>query len=213
MSRDDDASEPVDAAFRVGPATIDDLDAVTDLWVDLARDQRRHGSTLLARANRPAVREWVARSTVTGELLVARSTAVEGRTTVRSDAGGEPTAVIGFVGFTLERDGYERDHTRGVVSNLYVRPERRGEGVGAALLAAAEDALAEAGVNAVALEALVDNERARSFYAEHGYEPNRVELRKSLDDSGGMDESDDTDEIDGTDTDDTATTDGSTNSG
>ena len=186
MSRNDDA----DAAFRVAPAPIDDLDAVTDLWVDLARDQRRHGSTLLARANRPAVREWVARSTVTGELLVARSTERDGTTAAGSDADVGSERVVGFVGFTLERDGYERDHTRGVVSNLYVRPGHRGEGIGGALLAAAEDALVEAGADAVALEALVDNERARAFYAEHGYEPNRVELWKSLDGGGETDERD-----------------------
>ena len=150
----------------VDAATMDDLDAVTELWVDLAQGQRQHGSTLLAAGNREAAREWVARSIVTGELLVARS-----------DCGPE---LLGFVGFSLERGEYDREHTRGVVSNLYVRPNRRGEGIGAALLAAAEATLADAGAVTVALEALIDNERARAFYARHGYEPARIELRKSL---------------------------------
>ncbi|MFC7325589.1 GNAT family N-acetyltransferase [Halorubrum rutilum] len=149
----------------VAPATVDDVDDVTDLWIALAEGQRRHGSTLLAEPNRTAVREWVARSVVTGELLVAR------------DGDDGP---IGFVGFALDREGYERDRVRGTVSNLFVVPERRGEGIGADLLDAAERALAAAGAEAVALEALADNDRARAFYADRGYDLHRVELTKSL---------------------------------
>ncbi|TKX77323.1 GNAT family N-acetyltransferase, partial [Halorubrum sp. SD626R] len=110
------------------------------------------------------VREWVARAAVTEELLVARS--------------GEE--VVGFVGFELDRNGYERDRTRGTVSNLFVVPGRRGEGIGTELLDAAEEALREAGADAVALEALADNDLARDFYADRGYEPHRVELTKPL---------------------------------
>lgn len=153
-------------SVRVTPATVDDVDRVTDLWIALAEDQRAHGSTLLAEGNRGAVREWAARSVVTGELLVARD-------------GGDDEPV-GFVGFSLDRGGYERDRTRGVVSNLFVVPERRDEGIGADLLDAAERALREAGAETVALEALAANDRARGFYAERGYEPHRVELTKSL---------------------------------
>jgi len=110
---------------HVTPATVDDVDPVTDLWIALAEGQRAHGSTLLAEENRGSVREWVARSVVTAELLVARDGADD---------------LIGFVGFALDRGGYERDRTRGVVSNLFVVPERRDEGVGADLLDAAERA-------------------------------------------------------------------------
>ncbi|WP_281194295.1 GNAT family N-acetyltransferase [Halorubrum sp. F4] len=171
---------------RVTAATVDDVDAVTNLWLELARDQRRHGSTLLASANRNAVREWVARSVVTGELLVARDGDVSDETgDVSDETGGEGDGaepIVGFVAFSIEREGYERDRTRGLVSNLFVSPERRGEGIGSALLAAAERELAEAGADAVTLEALADNERARSFYADRGYGLHRVELRKEIDD-------------------------------
>jgi ribosomal protein S18 acetylase RimI-like enzyme len=155
---------------QLAPATTDDADAVADLWVALAADQRRHGSTLLAAANRTAVREWAASRAVTGELFVARD---------RGETDGT-AALLGFVGFTLEHEGYDRDCTRGVVSNLYVVPERRGEGVGSALLHAAEQALSSSGADAVVLEALASNDRARAFYAEHGYDLHRVELRKSV---------------------------------
>ena len=154
-------------SVRVTPATVDDVDPVTDLWIALAEGQRAHGSTLLAEGNRSAVREWAARSVVTGELLVARD-------------GGDADEPIGFVGFALDHGGYERDRTRGVVSNLFVVPERRDEGIGADLLDAAERALREAGAETVALEALAANDRAREFYAERGYETHRVELTKSL---------------------------------
>ncbi|GAB7008695.1 GNAT family N-acetyltransferase [Halorubrum trueperi] len=180
---------------RVTTATAADVDRVTDLWIALAAGQRRHGSTLLAEENRNAVREWVARSVVTGELLVAREEGSaadidDGRSADgyagddsdpdggRSDDGhGEP---VGFVGFSLDRGGYDRDRTRGTVSNLFVVPDRRGEGIGAELLCAAEDALREAGAETVALEALAANGRARGFYADRGYETHRVEMTKSL---------------------------------
>ena len=200
---------------RIVAPTVDDVETVTDRWVELARDQRRHGSSLLASENRATVREWVARSVVTGELLVARDgedggeggdgrdgeggdgrdgEGGDGRDGEGGDGrdgeGGDGKdarqdgsgTIVGFVAFSIEREGYERDHTRGVVSNLFVSPSRRGEGIGSALLAAAERELAEAGAEAVALEALADNERARSFYADRGYDLHRVELRKEVGD-------------------------------
>ena len=158
---------------QIARATTDDADAVTDLWVALATDQRRHGSTLLAAGNRTAVREWAASRAVTGELFVARND-----TDDTDDA--HPAELLGFVGFTLEQGGYDRDCTRGIVSNLYVVSDRRGDGIGSALLAAAEWALSSAGADAVVLEALASNDRARAFYADRGYDVHRVELRKPV---------------------------------
>ncbi|MDB2243239.1 GNAT family N-acetyltransferase [Halorubrum ezzemoulense] len=160
---------------RIEPATADDVDPVTDMWVTLAAGQREYGATLRGEANRATVREWVAQSVVTGDLLVAR----DPEAAAEADAG-DPDPV-GFVGFSLERGDYDRDAVRGTVSNLFVRPDRRGEGVGAALLDAAERALVEAGADRVALEALADNDRARAFYTDRGYGLHRVELTKSLD--------------------------------
>ena len=179
---------------RIEPATADDVDAVIDMWVALAAGQREHGATLRAEANRATVREWVAQSVVTGDLLVARDPDPAAEADSQGDREPDP---VGFVGFSLERGDYERDAVRGTVSNLFVVPERRGEGIGAALLDAAERALAEAGADRVALEALADNDRAREFYAEHGYDPHRVELTKPLgdeDDGGRHEDADDRDD-------------------
>ena len=183
-------------APRVAPATADDIEAVTDLWIALAKGQRRHGSTLLAEGNRAAVRDWVARSVVTGELLVARP---RERRVDDGETDRDAPDPIGFVGFALDRGDYERDRTRGTVSNLFVVPARRGEGVGSALLSAAERALREAGAEAVTLEALADNDRAREFYARHGYDRHRVELIKSLSADEAASETDGRGETDGTD--------------
>jgi len=137
---------------------------IAELWVELARDQRAFGSHLRAEPNRATIREAIVRDIVAGGLLVAR----------------EDGAIVGFVMFGPESERFEQDVSRGIVRNIVVRPERRNEGIGAELLAAAERELAAAGFDAVALSALADNEAARRFYARAGYEPHRIDFEKSL---------------------------------
>ena len=143
----------------------EELDVLADLWVDLAQGQRAYDSHVRSEANRAAVREALARSLVAGGLLVAR------------DAG----ELVGFVMFGPETGSYDQDVRRGVIDNLYVVPDRRGEGVGSDLLSAAESRLREEGVDAITLEVMATNERARRFYRRHGYESHRVELEKQSD--------------------------------
>ena len=141
-----------------------DADRLAELWVDLARDQRAHGSRLLAEPNREAVREGLARAIVTEGVLVART---------------DDDAIAGFVEFAPEAASYQQDVDRGVVENIYVRPSHRGNGVGSDLLAAAERRLLDGGVDRISLEVLAENAAARQFYARHGYEPHRVEMEKA----------------------------------
>jgi len=149
--------------MEIEAATMGDADRLAELWVDLARDQRAHGSHLLAEPNRASVREGLARSIVTGGVLVARG----------GDGG-----VVGFVEFAPETVSYRQDTERGVIENLYVREAHRGEGVGSDLLAAAEAELRENGAERICLDVLAPNEAARRFYARHGYEPHRIEMEK-----------------------------------
>ena len=137
-------------------------DRLTDMWVDLARDQRSYGSHLLGPENRAVIRETVVQRIVADNLLVARR---EGR-------------VVGFVMFTVEHGRYEQDVTPGLVENLYVEPAARRDGVGSALLRAAEKRLVADGATVLRLEAMAENESARQFYAAHGYTPHRLELEK-----------------------------------
>lgn len=149
---------------RIEPATRADLEAVTDCWVALAHEQRAHGSRLLPEANRASILEVLSAHQFDGGLLVAR---------VADD-------VVGFATVSVERGTFELDATRGVLSNLYVKPPFRDRGIGAALLEAAEERLAARGVEVVTLEAMATNEAARRFYRRHGYETYRVAMERSL---------------------------------
>jgi ribosomal protein S18 acetylase RimI-like enzyme len=148
---------------EIRTALTSDADAIADLWVDLARNQRAHESHLRAAANRTAIREVVLQRTVNDRLLVAV----------------EDGALVGFVMFTIESGTYEQDVVRGIVENLYVEPSFRDDGIGSELLAAAESALADDGAEIVSLEAMADNDAAHRFYRDHGYSPHRVEFEKS----------------------------------
>lgn len=138
-------------------------DRLTDMWVELARDQRSYGSHLLGSENHAVVRETVVQRIIADSLLVARQ---EGN-------------VVGFVMFTIERGRYEQDVTPGLIENIYVEPAARRDGIGSALLGAAEDRLVADGATVVRLEAMAENEGARQFYVAHGYAPHRLELEKS----------------------------------
>jgi ribosomal protein S18 acetylase RimI-like enzyme len=148
----------------VETAGVEDVSELADRWVELAESQRAFGSHLLAEENHEAVRDAFAQQAIADRLLVAR------------DEG----AIVGFVGFTTESGAYEQDTDRGIVRNIYVVPDRRGEGIGSELLGAAESTLAEAGAETIALDVLADNDAARRFYRRHGYRPQRIELEKRL---------------------------------
>ena len=149
---------------QIEPATRDDLEAVADCWVALAREQREHGSHVLPEANREAILETLAAHQVAGGLLVAQL----------------EDELVGFATVTVERGSFALDSTRGVLSNLYVKPAFRNQGVGRALLEAAEAYLADRDVEVVTLEAMADNEAARRFYRRHGYETYRVAMERPL---------------------------------
>lgn len=160
--------ESGDTPVRVEPATVDDADTVADLWVELAASQRPHGAHLLAEPNRSAAREFLGQLIVAGDVYVAR-------------VGGR---VVGFVSVHVETGAYDQDATRGVVDNVYVRPEFRGRGVGLRLLDAAETALVEDGASVLAISALADNDGARRLYESRGYSPHRVTFERSVSEEG-----------------------------
>jgi ribosomal protein S18 acetylase RimI-like enzyme len=156
---------------RIESPDTDAADRIADLWVRLAEDQQQHGSHLKSEANREDITENITRSIVGDGLRVARAEA---------DDDVESGTVLGFVMFTIDIGPFETDVTRGTIENIYVEPEYRNQGVGAALLSAAEDALAERGADVVKLEVMGNNEDARRFYGGRGYEPHRVQLEKPI---------------------------------
>ena len=148
----------------VTAATGDDVAAVTEQWVALAAEQRDHGSHLLAAENRQQAQELIAQYVHAGGVAVAR------RDHLR----------VGFVMFHVETGLYETDATRGVVDNLYVVPDARGDGVGSALLDHAEAELRERGADVLAVEALWGNEGARRLYERREYDVHRVTFERSV---------------------------------
>jgi ribosomal protein S18 acetylase RimI-like enzyme len=140
-----------------------ETDDLVELWIRLAKGQRAYGSHLRADKNRARIRESITRHVASDHMLVARD-----------------EDLLGFVMFRIEQGNYEQDITRGVVENLFVRSERRNEGIGTRLLQAAEQSLSELGVETVAVETMANNEDARRFYREHGYSPHRIELEKPI---------------------------------
>ena len=126
---------------------------LSDLAALLVSQLREHGNQLsdaeIARAARGMFRR-----PQRGQFLIAR------------EAGAMVGfAVLSFL-WTLERGG----HTAWL-DELYVLPERRGHGVGEALLRAAMNAAREAGALAVDLEIETGHERAASLYQRAGFAP------------------------------------------
>lgn len=144
--------------------TMDEVDTVTDLWVELAASQRAYRSHIRGPENRESIRDAMARHVVTDGLRVAR---IDGK-------------VVGFVMFGLERGEYVQDVTRGVVRNIYVEPSVRSRGIGSELLSTAERELRDADAEAITLDVMAENDEARRFYERHGYSPHRVEIEKRV---------------------------------
>ncbi len=152
-----------ETTVEIQAATIDDLDQLVAHWLDLAGGQREYGSHLRTTANRTRISELFARRIARDEAQVARA----------------DDRIVGFVTFTMAGSTFTKSVSRGVIQNLYVVPEARGEGVGTQLLDVAERVLVEDGADVIALEAMADNDSARQFYRERGYQPHRVTFEKS----------------------------------
>lgn len=82
-------------------------------------------------------------------------------------AEAEAGEIAGFaIAGTLRRQGA----LLGRLITIDIRPEMRRQGVGGALLGAAEERLRAAGATALVLEVAVDNESAQAFYERHGFQ-------------------------------------------
>ncbi|WP_232700374.1 ribosomal protein S18-alanine N-acetyltransferase [Halobacterium wangiae] len=80
---------------------------------------------------------------------------------------GEPPTIVGYVvADTVSNHGRPLGH----VKNLAVHPERRGEGMGQALLERGLAVLSSLGVERVKLEVRESNEAARGLYEKYGFE-------------------------------------------
>jgi GNAT superfamily N-acetyltransferase len=96
----------------------------------------------------------------------------------------EEGIVVAAMGFCLDEDAaYVTDDVRqhGTVTDLVVREEHRGRGIGRMLLSEAERLTREAGLRRLVIGALVKNEGAERAYRAFGFEPYVSILVKPLD--------------------------------
>ncbi|MFB6266154.1 MAG: GNAT family N-acetyltransferase [Halodesulfurarchaeum sp.] len=160
-------------------ATMEDLDRITSLWLELVAGQRSFGSHLRPDENEAPGRDVLGQYIAADGLAVARTEGpLEG-----PESGSIPAGtIVGFVMWHLDRGLYEEDVERGTIENVYVVPPVRDRGIGSALMARAEDALRGDGAEVVSVSVMAENEDARSFYRGRGYEAHRVTFERTFDD-------------------------------
>lgn len=141
-----------------------EIEEVIDLWSELVRSQRAYGATLSVSGNEDVARQYFGRVLLEDGVLV----------------GTVEDAFVGFVSFELEPDQFDRTKRVGIVENLFVRPQHRGQGIGTALLQDAEAALERRGADTVHLEVLAANIDAQGFYESRGYQPKRIRYAKAV---------------------------------
>ncbi|MFW6383996.1 MAG: GNAT family N-acetyltransferase [Halodesulfurarchaeum sp.] len=157
----------------VNTATMADLDALVESWIALVESQRAFGSHIAGESNRTVARHLLAEYVDAGMVAVARAEA----------------ELQGFVMFYEETGTYEQTVRRGVVENIYVRPEGRGAGIGSALLDHAEAALADRGIEVVSIAAMAENDSAIDLYEGRKYSPYRIVFERPLDEGESVNES------------------------
>jgi ribosomal protein S18 acetylase RimI-like enzyme len=86
---------------------------------------------------------------------------------------------VGFVHLHAATD-FHTGERHGHVSDIVVAPEAEGRGVGAALMAAAEDWGRAHGFRFLSLHVFDDNRRARALYQRLGYRMDIVKMIKTL---------------------------------
>jgi len=125
------------------PATIDDLDALTDIW---------HDGWFEAHADH-----------VPGELIDLRDRA---SLRIRMENMLADTDVVGPVGAPVGFCTVMEDE----IYQFYVAPAARGAGTAKLLLQAGENRLAASGIEIAQLYVLPENHRAQAFYKRNGWD-------------------------------------------
>jgi GNAT superfamily N-acetyltransferase len=148
-----------------------DTDAVIDLLHALnrheaalgaLRDPARRGARACLDEDSDKIREWG------GEQIVALV----------------DQQVVGYIALTLGKAGAfvpEDVREQVFVENLVVAEPRRGQGIGHALLAHAEDLARLHGFRAICLGLVPGNEGAEHLYRRAGFSPTAIEMRRIID--------------------------------
>ncbi|MDX2270591.1 MAG: GNAT family N-acetyltransferase [Cyanobacteriota bacterium] len=98
-------------------------------------------------------------------------------------AGSLVGFVLGYIDRLDERSLYviKSEQTYGYISELYVVPEMRQQGVGVALLARAEQHFLDRGLALIRVGSLCNNQVANQLYQKVGYQPYEMLFEKRVD--------------------------------
>lgn len=96
----------------------------------------------------------------------------------------EEGALVGFLSAGVVRMdrklSYEGGNTMGLIHDLYLTPEVRGQGLASALLDRAEEWMAQAGAAVAECQVVQGNDLGAAFWARRGYAPVSVTRAKTL---------------------------------
>lgn len=153
---------------RIRRATRADRNAIwaatlQTVWDDLPADER----------------ERIERSGWEKELRRRLAPYVEGGRTEGHVAEDPSGALLGYI-LLGEHGAFLTSEAHGFVYDIWVSPERRGQGVGKALLAWAESWAKSRGYRKLKLEVAETNDRARHLYEELGFRSERRYMGKPL---------------------------------
>lgn len=156
-------------------ATVRDLEAIGHLWEE-------KGALHSREFDRGPARQGFARRNQAAALTFARHLQEQLRSPERHILVAEEKGqVVGFLNAVEKRRPSLYEASRVLkVQDLHVQEGKRGQGVGSALLAAAEEIAKKQGIAFVTLAASVANDRGLKFYQDRGYHPHRVHLVKKL---------------------------------
>jgi ribosomal protein S18 acetylase RimI-like enzyme len=91
----------------------------------------------------------------------------------------ENQKVLGFALLQTRKDFFT-DESHGYVSDIAVKKEVEGRGVGRLLLEAAENWSKDKGFRLLVLHVLIGNERAKRIYEKSGFQSDNIQLAKLL---------------------------------
>ncbi|MGM0509846.1 MAG: N-acetyltransferase family protein [Thermoplasmatota archaeon] len=153
--------------MNIRQAKMEDIDDLAELWYDLAtmHEDIMEGYEL----SEDPKSAWT-------EMMEDFIENPNWRTFIAEDDG-----IVGFVTVGLrKRADFFRRQKMGMIMDLFVKEDRRGEGIGTALVSASESWIKEKGFEVAVLTVAPENQGAVDFWKEHGYRTYLYKQRKEL---------------------------------
>ncbi len=135
--------------------------------VERAMEPNRRPGPEMAAGHYDHLRDWVAQHPAAADLVAERD-----------------GAIAGWLLAGVERDAGllvpEAARVTGWISDVFVAPAHRGQGIATALIRAAEARFAAHGIRRIEIAAVAGNARAIALYQRLGFAPYELSLGKTL---------------------------------